>query len=101
MAKIEKDELVEYTTLILSLEEGDREFAIIKELSVDGQTYVALSPFVGADEVSDDIYFYRYDIEDGEPTLGVIPDDADDEFEAVADAYDEWLDEVMFDQMSE
>ena len=47
-----------------------------------------------------DVYIYRYvETEVGEPTLENIEDD--DEYEAAADAFDEWLDEQEFEDMVE
>ena len=47
-----------------------------------------------------DVFIYRYvETADGEPTLENIEDD--DEYEAAADAFDEWLDEQEFEDMIE
>ena len=44
-----------------------------------------------------DVYLYRYEEVDGEPTLSNIEDD--DEYEVAADAFDEWMDEQEFEEL--
>ena len=44
-----------------------------------------------------DVFLYRYEEIDGEPNLSNIEDD--DEYEAAADAFDEWLDEQEFNEL--
>ena len=65
-------------------------------LEVKGQKYIALDPF----ELPDDermIYLYRYNEVNGEPELGMI--ETDDEYDAVVDLYDEWLDTQEFEDL--
>ena len=75
------------------------ECAVLTIYEVDGKEYIALLPL--AEDVSEedgDVYIYRYvETEDGEPTLENIEDD--DEYEAAADAFDEWLDEQEFEEL--
>lgn len=73
------------------------ECEILCTLSVDGKEYIALLPpddeETGAES---SIYLYRYIADTGDgPALESIEDD--DEFEAVCDAYDEWLDTLEYD----
>ena len=65
---------------------------------VDGQEYIALLP-MNEDNEDGDVYLYRYVEVDGEPTLENIEDD--DEYEAAADAFDEWLDEQEYEELVE
>ena len=67
--------------------------------TVDGKEYIALLPLAeDGSEEDGDVYIYRYvETEDGEPTLENIEDD--DEYEAAADAFDEWLDEQEFEEL--
>ena len=69
--------------------------------SVDDKEYIALLPLDEEGENEEgEVYIYRYiETEDGEPTLENIEDD--DEYEAAADAFDEWLDEQEFEDMDE
>ena len=75
-------------------EELDKE-----EMTVD---YIALLPLDETGENADgEVWFYRYsenpkDPEE-EPELGYIEDD--EEYEAVADAFDEFLDAAEFDEI--
>ncbi|MEE1085872.1 MAG: DUF1292 domain-containing protein [Schaedlerella sp.] len=65
-------------------------------IPVDGRHYVALLP---VDEINNEesrTLLYRLsDINDENPQLESIEDD--DEYEAVADAYDEWLDTLEYE----
>ena len=99
------DNLDEEMTVELSLDDGTTVVcAIITILDVDGQDYIVLLP-LDEDGNNDDgeVWFYRYsenpDDPNEEPELGFI--DSDEEYEAVADAFDEYLDGVEFDEIIE
>ena len=99
------DNLDEEMTVELSLDDGTTVVcAIITILDVDGQDYIVLLP-LDEDGNNDDgeVWFYRYsenpDDPNEEPELGFI--DSDEEYEAVADAFDEYLDSVEFDEIVE
>jgi len=93
----------EEMTVDLELDDGTVvNCAIITILTVDNQDYIALLPLDENGNNDDgEVWFYRYseDMEDpnAEPTLGYIDDD--DEYENVADAFDEYLDSVEFDEI--
>ena len=100
-----QDNLDEDMTVELNLEDGTTVVcAIITILDVDGQDYIVLLP-LDEDGNNDDgeVWFYRYsenpDDPNEEPELGFI--DNDEEYEAVADAFDEYLDSVEFDEIIE
>lgn len=92
----------EEVTVTLTLDNDEElECAVLTIYSVDDKEYIALLPL---DEVGDneegEVYIYRYiETEDGEPTLENIEDD--DEYEAAADAFDEWLDEQEFEELDD
>lgn len=85
----------------LSLDDGsDIECAILTIFDVNEQDYIALLPLDENGEGNEDgeVYIYRYfEDNDGNPSLENIQDD--DEYEAVADRFDELLDEEAFDDM--
>ena len=90
----------EEVTVTLTLDNDEViECAVLTIYSVDDKEYIALLPLdEDGDNEEGDVYIYRYvETEDGEPTLGNIEDD--DEYEAVADRFDELLDEAEFDEM--
>lgn len=89
-------------TVTLTLDNDEViECAVLTIYSVDEKEYIALLPLdENGDNEEGDVYIYRYvETEDGEPTLENIEDD--DEYEAAADAFDEWLDEQEFEEMDE
>lgn len=60
--------------------------------------YIALLPMEGAEAEEGEVYLYRYsESEDGQPNLENIEDD--DEYEIVADAFDELLDDAEYDEL--
>ena len=60
--------------------------------------YIALLPMDDEDSEEGEVYLYRYtEDENGEPNLENIEDD--DEYEIVADAFDELLDEQEYDEL--
>lgn len=92
----------EEVTVTLTLDNDEVvECAVLTIYSVDDKEYIALLPLdEEGDNEDGDVYIYRYvETKDGEPTLENIEDD--DEYEAAADAFDEWLDEQEFEDMIE
>ena len=92
-------------TVELELEDGEIvNCAIITILEVENKDYIVLLPLDENGENTDgEVWFYRYfeDQEDleAEPTLEFIDDDA--EYEMVAEAFDEYLDQSEFDEIVE
>ena len=86
-------------TVTLTLDNDEVvECVVLTTYEADGKEYIALLPLDENGESSDgDVYLYRYAVVDGEPTLENIEDD--DEYEAVADAFDEYLDKCEFDEI--
>ena len=99
------ENLDEEMTVELNLDDGTTVVcAIITILEVEGQDYIVLLPLDENGENEDgEVWFYRYsenpDDPNEEPELGFI--DSDHEYEAVADAFDEYLDSVEFDEIVE
>ena len=92
----------EEVTVTLTLDNDEViECAVLTIYSVDNKEYIALLPLdEDGDNEEGDVFIYRYvETEDGEPTLENIDDD--DEYEAAADAFDEWLDEQEFEDIVE
>ena len=92
----------EEVTVTLTLDNDEViECAVLTIYSVDNKEYIALLPLdEEGDNEEGDVFIYRYvETADGEPSLENIEDD--DEYEAAADAFDEWLDEQEFEDMIE
>ena len=76
------------------------ECRILTIFEVDEQDYIALLPLEENGEPNEDgeVFIYRYsEDEEGNPSLDNI--ETDDEYEAVADRFDELLDEAEFDEL--
>lgn len=101
MAKYE--EPAEEMTVELSLDNGqDVTCAVITILEVEKQDYIVLLPLDEKGQNQDgEVWFYRYsenpDDPNEEPVLDYI--DSDEEYEKVADAFDEFLDDQEFDEI--
>lgn len=92
----------EYMTVTLTLDNDEVvECAVLTIFSADEKDYIALLPLGDDGEPQDgDVYLYRYiDHGEEEPELENIEDD--DEYEAVADAFDEWMDTQEFEDLDE
>ena len=93
----------EEMTVDLDLEDGTSvTCAVVNILTVSKRDYIALLPLdENGDNADGEVWFYRYrenpDDPDEEPELEYIEDD--DEYEAVADAFDEYLDSSGFDEL--
>ena len=89
-------------TVTLTLDNDEEiECAVLTIYSVGDKEYIALLPLdEEGDNEEGEVYLYRYiETEEGEPSLENIEDD--DEYEAAADAFDEWLDEQEFEDLVE
>lgn len=93
----------EEMTVDLDLEDGTSvTCAVITILTVSDQDYIVLLPLDESGENTDgEVWFYRYSENPNdpneEPELTYIKDD--EEYEAVADAFDEYLDSAEFDEL--
>lgn len=93
----------EEMTVELELEDGTNvTCAIVTILTVSNREYIVLLPLdEQGDNTDGEVWFYRYsenpDDPNEEPELDYIDDD--DEYEAVADAFDEYLDSTEFDEL--
>lgn len=97
--ELEREEM----TVDLELDDGSQvTCAVVTILTVAKKDYIALLPLDETGENADgEVWFYRYsenpDDPNEEPELGYIEDD--EEYEAVADAFDEFLDTAEFDEL--
>lgn len=93
----------EEMTVELELEDGTNvTCAVITILTVDKKDYIVLLPLDEDGENEDgEVWFYGYsenpDDPNEEPELTFIEDD--EEYEKVADAFDEYLDNCEFDEL--
>lgn len=92
-------------TVELELENGEVvTCAIITILAVKEKDYIVLLPLdENGENEEGEVWFYRYrenpDNPNEEPVLDFIEDD--EEYEAVAEAFDEYLDTCEFDEVVE
>ena len=96
--KIQNDEQI---TVDIELDDGKNvTCAVLIVLTVQNKDYIVLLPLDEHGQNNDgNVWFYEFiqKSKDDEPTLGYIEDD--DEYEAVADAFDEYLDDIEFDEL--
>jgi len=93
----------EEMTVELELEDGTNvNCAIITILTVSQKDYIVLLPLNDKGENEDgEVWFYRYHENPNDPNEEPVLDyiDDDDEYESVADAFDEYLDNCEFDEL--
>ena len=89
------------TTVTLSLDDGtELECVVLTIFPAGGKEYIALLPMNQSEEEEGEVYLYRYTEDaEGNPDLENIEDD--DEYELVADAFDELLDDQEYDEFIE
>ncbi|WP_051200492.1 MULTISPECIES: DUF1292 domain-containing protein [unclassified Butyrivibrio] len=96
--KIQNDEQI---TVDIELDDGRNvTCAVLIVLTVQEKDYIVLLPLDEHGQNNDgNVWFYEFiqKSKDEEPQLGYIEDD--DEYEAVADAFDEYLDDIEFDEL--
>ena len=89
----------ENVTVTLTLDNDEElECVVLTIYEAGNNEYIALLP-IDEDNEEGDVYIYRYTEVDGEPKLDNIEDD--DEYEIAADAFDEWLDEQEYEELSD
>ena len=88
----------EHDSITLSLDDGTELNCVVLDIfTVDNKEYIALQPEEGEDE-EDNVFLYRY-IQEGDSDPQLLNIDDDDEFEAVADAFEELLDSMEYDEL--
>ena len=89
----------EEMTVTLTLDDDTEGECVVLTIFTAGERdYIALLPMEGEDSEEGEVYLYRYsETEDGTPVLDNIEDD--DEYEIVADAFDEMLDDQEYDEL--
>ena len=93
----------EEMSVTLNLDDGDVECAIVTILEVNGRDYIVLQPKDENGEPNSEgtVWYYRYsenpDDPNEDPELEYIDDD--EEYEAVEDRFQDFLDECEFDEM--
>ena len=89
----------EEMTVTLTLDDGtELECVVLTIFEAGEKEYIALLPLDGREAEDREVYLYRY-VEDinGNPDLENI--DSDEEYEIVADAFDELLDSAEYDEL--
>lgn len=86
-------------TVTLTLDDdSELECDILTIFTTCGRDYIALAP--QDESLGDIVYLYRYiDHGEDEPELALIEDD--EEYEAASDGFDEWLDTLEFEDLSD
>ena len=89
----------EEMTVTLTLDDDTEVECVVLTIFTAGERdYIALLPMEGEDSEEGEVYLYRYsETEDGTPVLDNIEDG--DEYEIVADAFDEMLDDQEYDEL--
>lgn len=95
-----KEELEqEEVTVTLTLDDGSQlECVVLTIFDAGEREYIALLPMDGEEAEEGEVYLYRYSEDaDGNPSLENIEDD--EEYDIVAEAFDELLDEQEYDEL--
>lgn len=99
----DKNYAEEEMTVELELEDGEKvTCAVITILTVNQKDYIALLPLDENGQNDDgEVWFYGYREDEKDPNVEpeLIYIDDDEEYDAVADAFDEFLDNVEFDEL--
>lgn len=93
------DETEEEMTVTLTLDDGtELECVVLTIFEAGDKEYIALLPLDGQEAEDGEVYLYRYTEDaNGTPDLQNIV--SDEEYEIVADAFDELLDTEEYDEL--
>ena len=93
----------EEMTVTLDLDDGTSvTCAIVTILTVNNRDYSVLLPLEEDGENPDgEVWFYRYSEDENDPNAEPVLDyiDSDEEYDQVAEAFDEYLDNAEFDEI--
>ena len=88
----------EEMTVTLTLDDGSEvECVVLTIFEAGDRDYIALLPTEGAEADEGEVYLYRYTEINGTPDIQNI--ESDEEYEIVADAFDELLDTEEYDEI--
>lgn len=88
----------EMTVTLTMDDDSEVECVVLTIFEAGERDYIALLPMDGKEAEEGEVYLYRYlETADGEPTLENI--ESDEEYEIVAEAFDELLDEQEYDEI--
>lgn len=96
---MEKELELEVDVVTLMTDDGEVDCGIITVFEMNGREYIAISPLDEQDELSEEVWFYQFERDSSggdEHDLIFIEDE--DEYEQVADQFDEWLDTLEFEE---
>lgn len=89
----------EEMTVTLTLDDGtDLECVVLTIFEAADKEYIALLPLDGNEAEDGEVYLYRYS-EDAEGNPDIQNIESDEEYEIVADAFDELLDTEEYDEI--
>ena len=89
----------EEMTVTLTLDDGtDLECVVLTIFEAADKEYIALLPLDGNEAEDGEVYLYRYS-EDAEGNPDIQNIESDEEYEIVADAFDEFLDTAEYDEI--
>ncbi len=87
-----------YVTLTLD-DDSEIECIVITIFEAGERDYIALLPMDDAESEDGEVFLYRYSEDaEGNPILDSI--ESDEEYEIVADRFDEWLDEQEYEEIA-
>lgn len=96
--KFFNDEENEMTVTITLEDDSELECVVLTIFEAGGREYIALLPMEGEQAEEGEVFLYRYaESENGDPELENI--ETDEEYDIVADAFDELLDEQEYDEL--
>ena len=88
----------EEMTVTLTLDDGpELECVVLTIFEAADKEYIALLPLDGNEAEDGEVYLYRYTEINGTPDIQNI--ESDEEYEIVADAFDELLDTEEYDEI--
>ena len=89
----------EEMTVTLTLDDGtDLECVVLTIFEAADKEYIALLPLDGNEAEDGEVYLYRYS-EDAEGNPDIQNIESNEEYEIVADAFDEFLDTAEYDEI--
>lgn len=102
LTELDEDDMEDIRVTLSMDDDSEVECRILTIFDLGDQDYIVLLPLDpdGEDNEEGEVFIYRYfEDEDGNPDLGNI--DNEEEYEAVADRFEELLDEAEWEELLE
>ena len=94
-----REDIIDGTVTLTLDNDEELECEVVSIFEAGDREYISLLPLGGEEEKNGEVFIYRFHEENGVPVLENI--ESDEEYEIVAEAFDEELDAMEYEELYE